>query len=446
MHIGHTAVEFRFAARVKHVNLDPVIIGAEPDGPENRCDPGLFKVHFCALHLRRPNLDKGRLLGRRDSVAGDIGVDLVAYADIAAVGVIQVLRQVRQEFQTETLHISQRAIEFDAVVDMPLAQVDFLAAVAAGHIVVGLRQRLDRIGVGVDGDPVMPRIIQPISGITTAILARAAWRRADSQMHTPARTHEILHDLHPGLACADNQNVPLRQLRRIAVINRMHLHDGRVQRAGIGRFDRLVVAACGNHHLIAGPGADAGFHNIAALRQLCDPGHSDMFVQRRLERGGKGIEIIGDLVAQHKAIGIGAAEFLVIVETRQATLPVRRDKAKAVPTVHAPGMEFLVTLEDDAFDAFALQLTGHGQACLTAADNRNRDMGNMGICHGFGPFHVIDRQVTRASVWPSKSTARRLIRSSCSIADEQAKPYLRSTRFEARSIAMRARCRKSVSG
>ena len=79
---GDAAVELGLAAFVDHVGLNPTVIGAEPDGPQNGCDPRLGKVQFGALDLRLPYLGEWRLDRRVDPLGRDIGVDLGADAEL----------------------------------------------------------------------------------------------------------------------------------------------------------------------------------------------------------------------------------------------------------------------------------------------------------------------------------------------------------------------------
>ena len=179
-------------------------------------------------------------------------------------------------------------------------------------------------------------------------------------MHVATGAGEILHHLNAGLAGADDQHAALGELIDVAVIDRMHLHDLGRQGAGVVGFNRRVIAARRDHHLIANPCADAGLDTEPARRLGRDAGHVHMFAQIGFECLDKGIKVLGDLIAQHEPIGIGTAIFGVIMEARQPTLPVRRHKAKAVPAVHAPRMEFLVPFKDDRLDTLFLQAFGGG--------------------------------------------------------------------------------------
>ena len=190
---SHAAVKDRLAARVEHIGFDPGIIGPEPDGPEHGRNSRLRQINLGAFLCGLPDFFEGRFDRGIDAFPLDMGVDLIADADVGAVGVIKVFGEVRQELDRCTVHVRKGAIKFHTVIDMELAQVDLLAAIAPGHVVIGLGQRLVRVRVLGNGEVVMPRVLKPVGRITAPVFAGAARRRADRQMDVAARTGEILH-------------------------------------------------------------------------------------------------------------------------------------------------------------------------------------------------------------------------------------------------------------
>ena len=358
---------------IKHIHVDPAVVGPEPDGPENGGDAFFFTVDFGDLLCGAPELFKGGFLRGVDVVFGDMAVDGRANAEIALIGVVQIGLQIGEKLNGFAVHAADGAIEGDPFKG-EFAQVDFVAAVATGHVVIGFGQRVLRIGVLINGDGVMAHVMQPLCGVAAAIHPRRARGGANRQMDfAPLEVH-VFHQLHARLARADNQRCPVWHLFGAAVINRMYLLDRWVELVRREGHDGIVIAARGNHDLICGVIALAAVHQIAFTRALGDFGDLAVFDNRRIETLCKGVEVIGDFLFDHKAVGIVA----FVGEARQAALPVWGHKAEGIPAVDAPRVEGLVTFQNDVIHAFLTEIIADGQSCLTAADNEDGFMHTMG--------------------------------------------------------------------
>ncbi len=245
---------------------------------------------------------------------------------------VEVGAQVGLELQRVAVEPGHQAVEFHTL-ERKAAQVDVAPAVAAGHVVVGVvahafAQRMLR-----DGHVVIVHVGQPVDHVLAAVEARAARRVAGGEVDLAPGQVQVFGDLRARLAAAHHQHRAIGQLRRVAVLRRVVLHDRSRQLLGHARHHRLVVAARGHHHLVGGEAAGAGVDRVAVrlagLRHLLD---RHALEGRRLhlldEAGQPGV----DLVLDHEAVRIVAA----VRPARQVALPVGRDEAEGIPALHAP--------------------------------------------------------------------------------------------------------------
>lgn len=132
-----------------------------------------------------------------------------------------------------------------------LAQIDVAAAVAAGHVVIGLVAHAFAQGVLMHRQIVIAHQVQPLDHILAAVAARHPRRVGDAQMNLAAGEMHILGDLAAGLAAADHQHGTRGQLFRIAVDRRVNLHDIAGYPLCATWDDRNLIAAGRYYHLSA---------------------------------------------------------------------------------------------------------------------------------------------------------------------------------------------------
>jgi hypothetical protein len=124
------------------------------------------------------------------------------------------------------------------------------AAVAAGHIVIGLGAHALFHRVIMHRHAVIPHVFQPIDDVSSAVEASSARRSAEAEVDFAAGEMQILGDLRAGLARPDHQHFAFWQHRGILVFARAELRHARWQSLGHTRNGRNVIAADGNDHLV----------------------------------------------------------------------------------------------------------------------------------------------------------------------------------------------------
>src|SRR6202030_39856 len=110
----------------------------------------------------------------------------------------------------------------------------------------------------------------------------------------------------------------------------------------------------------------------AVVRIALEALDRDAFAQRRLERGDEAVDVIDDLMANHKAMRIVAP----VGKARQLALPVRRHQTERVPALGAPSMAGTLFLEHNVIYSRTLEVPADRQARLSAADDGHRMVRN----------------------------------------------------------------------
>ncbi len=96
-------------------------------------------------------------------------------------------------------------------------QVDVATAAAAGEVMVRLLADTFLQRVSVDRKIVVAEIGEPVDGVAPAIDPRAARGRADHEVDLAAGQVQVLGDLAAGLARADDEHGPGRELVRMTI-------------------------------------------------------------------------------------------------------------------------------------------------------------------------------------------------------------------------------------
>ena len=91
----------------------------------------------------------------------------------------------------------------------------------------------------------------------------------------------------------------------------------------------------------------------------------------------------------------------VVLESREAGHPVRRQQTQRIPALAAPTLRQLPTLEHNVLDAELGQAAAHGEPCLSGADDDRRR-----ARHGL-PQRVVTLTSTGTPLVSTSNTAER---------------------------------------
>ena len=152
----------------------------------------------------------------------------------------------------------------------------------------------------------------------------------------------------------------------------MHRRDAlnaRGQAGGQARHGGDVAGAARKNQLAATPDALIRLDEVAAFSRD-DAFHARSGLDRCLGNVGKRSQVPDDFRHRHIAVGLVAG----IPETGQTTLPVRRQKAKRVPPLLAPGVRDLAPLEQHVVDRAVGEMLAHGEPGLAGADDDGRSV------------------------------------------------------------------------
>ena len=243
---------------------------------------------------------------------------------------------------------------------------------------VGAVDGFGLVGVLGDGGFVITHFLEPSDGVFAPVAARRARCIAEAEVDFATLEMEVFHDLHTGLAGADDQRLALGNLGRPFIIDRVDLFDGVGNPLGTGWDEGDVKAADGDDDVIAIPRALIGgdVEVTVALGDGCD-GHA--FEHRWAKFFRVELDVVNDFILHHKAFRIVA----VVIMARQAALVVGRDEAEAVPAFRPPRVADAVFFQNDVVVHPALaEAVAGGKPRLAATDD---DDGNVfGICKWHG--------------------------------------------------------------
>ena len=364
---GDAAGVHGVAAAVEDRHLDPAVLAAESGCPDHRADPAGLQIEFSRLVRRLPGRRLASLVGHGHAAGGDERVDRVLDALRHGVGLIQAAGEIGREAGHGLIDRGQPPVQ-----PHPLAgedpQVDVMAAVAAGDVVIGPQPQ--RIGVLELINPavVVAHRVQPGHHVAAAVAAGDPRRAAGRQVHPPTGQVQVLGDLAAGLAGAHHQDRAIRKRARVAVARGVQRRRAGGQPLGHARNGGSVIRAGRQHHLPGGEVAAAGGDLEAVASVSPQPGHLGVLLHRRPERVGVAFYVGDDLFPGHEAVWI----WPLVRVAGQLALPVGCDQAKRIPAALAPFVAYAMTLEDNMVDAIADQAVAHGEAGLSGADNDSR--------------------------------------------------------------------------
>ena len=211
----------RFALVVEGIHLQPAVIGGKTGGPDDRGHAGLGQVQLQDRIGHALGIGEGyprfRFLRQVQAVALDVGIGGIEQRQIVLIAPGQVLGQVRLESRHSAVERLGQADQGHAAMGKP-AKVHGPPAMSAtdgnGHVFpTGLHRRL----IPFAQHP------QPPAEITVAVGAGRAIVGAYREVDLLARTLQLVGNLHPRRAGADDQNGAFWQLPRVAVISRVDL-------------------------------------------------------------------------------------------------------------------------------------------------------------------------------------------------------------------------------
>ncbi|KPH85396.1 hypothetical protein GLUCOINTEAF2_0203422 [Komagataeibacter intermedius AF2] len=136
----------------------------------------------------------------------------------------------------------QRAVQAHAFL-CKQSQIKVMPAISARDVMIGLVACAITQGVIIHRKVVEVHVRKPVHNVPPTVETRDTRGGANTQMDLAFFKEQVLDDLRAGLAAAHDQHSPFRQLGRVAVILRVNLMDGGVDRAGIAGDDRVLICA-----------------------------------------------------------------------------------------------------------------------------------------------------------------------------------------------------------
>src|SRR5215216_1686180 len=177
------------------------------------------------------------------------------------------------------------------------------------------------------------------------------------------RSGHLEGDLRSRVACANHQNGAFLELRWVAVLARMELHNARTELVGEGGELWDLVGARRDDHVSRFETAVAG-RNYEAIPFSEESVHLDAGTNRQIESGGVGLQIVGHLVLRGERQGGGGE-----APALQPVVTGRCEQAKRVPAL-APGVtDPPVGVQDHEGQAPLCQMVADREACLTTTDD-----------------------------------------------------------------------------
>src|SRR5919107_1476802 len=170
-------------------------------------------------------------------------------------------------------------------------------------------------------------------------------------------------DLRSRVARANHQNGAFLELRWVAVLAGMELHDARMELTGEGGDLRYLVGARRDDHVFRFETAVAGC-NYEPISLPGESVHLDAGSNGELESSRVGLEIICHLALRGNRQG-----WRWEAPALQSVVAGWGEQAERVPAL-APGVTYpLVGVEDHEGQAPLCQVVPRGETCLTTTDN-----------------------------------------------------------------------------
>ena len=184
-----------------------------------------------------------------------------------------------------------------------------------------------------------------------------------SRDRTRVAVRQLERDLGARVAGTDDENVAVLELRGIAVLARMQLHDPRIEVGRKLRNARDLMGAGRDDHVrrLEGASARRDDEAVAVLRDALD---RDARLHRQIEAGRVVLEVVGQLVLR----GIRPGRPWQAV-ARQRAEGRGREQAKRVPALPPRVAHSFVRVEDHEGPLLSGQVVAGRQPGLAASDH-----------------------------------------------------------------------------
>ncbi len=209
--LGDAAVGLGEAAHVEDGEFDEFKIRFEADAPNDRGDAVVGEMECGGLVFWGPDRGVVRLRWCGNAALGDVVVDALADAIVGAVCAVELGRDVLAEGEFLEIDGLDEPVELHAS-EGKVAEVDVVAAIAPGEVVVGAVDGFVLVGVLGDGGLVVAHFLEPCDGVLATVAAWRAWGISETEVDMAAVEVEVFHDLDAGLAGADDESGARRNL------------------------------------------------------------------------------------------------------------------------------------------------------------------------------------------------------------------------------------------
>ena len=341
---------------LESIEFEKAKVGLEADAPENGGNVVVAEVEGGGFVFRGPaGLVRGGG-GRFDALLIDVLVDALADAEVGFVSGIKFgggIGSDGESFLADSLDVAVELHSFGG----EFAEVDFVATIATGEVVVGIAGFVG-IGLVVDTDFVVAHFFQPGDGVFSAIEAGGTGGVAEAEVDLAAFDMEFFCQLTTGLAGANDDHFAGGDVVGVVVVGRENLFDvgGDVFSSFGG--EGSVVGTGGADDGVGGP-ASCGSGDEVLLALRLHGKNGDVFPQGWLHFVEVALEPSDDFLFDHEALGVVA----VVVVAGEVALMIGGDEAEAIPTLVLPTVNGFVFFEDEMLDSLLGKVVGGGEAC-----------------------------------------------------------------------------------
>src|SRR3954447_1429614 len=247
------------------------------------------------------------------------------------------------------------AYELDAVLprELPVARADQQIAAALRPPEAADRSRYH-------SEVVAP----PVEALTEDAARHPRWLRSNGEADPPGPC-ELLRDLDAGVATADDQRIPLRQLIGISVLRAVQLNDRRVELLRhLGGVRALIRTRCHDNLRCLVTRAVDGLDAVPpfAVRQSR---HLRLHPHWQLERPRVRGEVVGHLVLAWKPLGIAREG-----KPRKRAVSADGEELERVPALSPRMTDPVAAVEDSERDPCLFEVITRRHSGLAAPDHQ----------------------------------------------------------------------------
>jgi len=214
------------------------------------------------------------------------------------------------------------------------------------------------------------RVVSDADAIQAAVSTRQQATAPQRQVDPPAIPMELLGDLAPGRAGADDEHSAWRELVGVAVLVGVELDDAGwqfgAQRGGV----RLLIGAGGDDHVVGGDVPARRLEEVGSRSGGPVKGEYGCAGPNRWpERGGPCLDEGEHLARGHEPIRIASG----VVEAGEIHLPIRSQERQRIPPLAPPSLGDPSPLQHDVGQTTFLQVVAHRQPGVATANNNGLD-------------------------------------------------------------------------